>query len=609
MIVQRRCGDLWRRHLKLAGRNTYTTTAPPTTAITNGPFSENGRSNFSTNAKTNNNNNNNDNNRKFDVVILGGGPVGCEVARLASSFGQSVALIEATREGLPLAAPTGWISKALRHGAIELGTPDGSRRVPWERIEKEYIQPTAERALAMTQEQMHLTNSTINYKDSGGYCLVGETKATTTTSTSTTSSSKDNNGSSTTAKISFLKGNAEFVGPQRIKLNCGEDVDSFVESDTVFISTGSVGTRVPGLPWNDKSADGWLYDSHTIQNIGRLPHHVLIQGGGLIGVEYAFILRRLGAKVTVILREDVLLAGKDVDDDIRLAIQGRLRKAGVDVHFGDGDIAEATPPSSPGGQGSVVLTRSGKTIKCDALASMVGRSGTAEPLDLPAGGLPLPTSSGHIAVVPTTMRVRPSSSSFVHAPRVWAVGDVAKNSAISPTGLLSTGIAQAHLAVQSAFPDEWSEFMAGGGGGGRILGNVGFDAFPPSAIWIEDGVGMVGLSENNASTAIPTGDWATVTVHFNDTLKSCVQPRPEDEMLKMVFQKSTGRILGVHIFGADAAEMIHHAGSLVNNPIENTIWHVVKSVPPAVTYAEVLMKACQRAVDVIHGDYSPISTS
>jgi len=121
--------------------------------------------------------------------------------------------------------------------------------------------------------------------------------------------------------------------------------------------------------------------------------------------------------------------------------------------------------------------------------------------------------------------------------------------------------------------------------------------------------GMVGLSENNASATIPKGDWTTVTVHFNDTLKSCVQPRPEDEMLKMVFQKSTGRILGVHIFGADAAEMIHHASSLVNNPIENTIWHVVKSVPPAVTYAEVLMKACQRAVDIILGTRSPIRSN
>mmetsp|Transcript_51277 Transcript_51277/g.59914 ORF Transcript_51277/g.59914 Transcript_51277/m.59914 type:complete len:118 (+) Transcript_51277:244-597(+) len=116
---------------------------------------------------------------------------------------------------------------------------------------------------------------------------------------------------------------------------------------------------------------------------------------------------------------------------------------------------------------------------------------------------------------------------------------------------------------------------------------------------------MVGLSETHANEAVPQGDWATTTVYFNETIKACVQPRPSDEMLKLVFQISTGRILGVHIFGADAAEMIHHAGGLVNNPLENTIWHVVKSVPPAVTYAEVLMKACYRAVDLIHDTNHP----
>ena len=90
---------------------------------------------------------------------------------------------------------------------------------------------------------------------------------------------------------------------------------------------------------------------------------------------------------------------------------------------------------------------------------------------------------------------------------------------------------------------------------------------------------------------------------FNDTIKACVQPRPDDEFLKLVFQRSSGRILGVHIFGRDAAEMVQHAAVLVNG--EKTIWTAIKEIPPAVTYGEVLMSACFRAVDDLGGGALP----
>ena len=90
--------------------------------------------------------------------------------------------------------------------------------------------------------------------------------------------------------IYVLEGNAAFVGPHRMMLKCEEAVDKFVSGETVFLATGSVGTRIPCLPWEDKRFHGWLYDSHTFQDIGRLPEHIVIQGGGVIGEYSAFPL-------------------------------------------------------------------------------------------------------------------------------------------------------------------------------------------------------------------------------------------------------------------------------------------------------------------------------
>ncbi|KAK7254105.1 glutathione-disulfide reductase [Aureococcus anophagefferens] len=340
--------------------------------------------------------------RRFDVVVVGGGPVGCEAARLSATLGHKVAVVEATRDGALLAAPTGWVSKALRFASRELGTASGDRRVPWRDVGA-YVENTAGRALGKTAAAFAP--------------LVNEDH------------------------VEAFAGPATFVGTNKIAVG-----DATLEAATVFLATGSTGTRVPSLPWDDPAAAEWLYDSDTIMGVGRLPEHVLIQGGGVIGVEYAFILRHLGARVTLVLREPSLLDGKAVDDDIRSAIAGRLEACGVTVRYEDGDVVSAEPPRTPRGPGRVVLG-SGEAVACDVVLSAVGRSGATASLDLAAGGLRA-TPQG-------PRRRRRRAMRAASGARVWAAGDCAGRNAVSPPGLLSTGLAQCHVAVRDAFPEEW----------------------------------------------------------------------------------------------------------------------------------------------------------
>ena len=180
-----------------------------------------------------------------DVCILGGGPIGCELARIASIAGKDVVVVEKQRAGKLLAAPTGWVSKALRVASRELGESSGKKRVEWPDAFA-YCESTAARALAMT--------STVF------------------------------SGPPLGVQIANLEGTASFSGPGEIEVvgqgPDGKETTTRVKAQVFFIATGSKAVRVPDLPWDDPLSQGFLYDSDTIVSIGRTPRHILIQGGG-----------------------------------------------------------------------------------------------------------------------------------------------------------------------------------------------------------------------------------------------------------------------------------------------------------------------------------------
>ncbi|CAH0367780.1 unnamed protein product [Pelagomonas calceolata] len=491
----------------------------------------------------------------YDALVIGGGPVGTEIARLGGLIGLDVAVVDP--RGALLAAPTGYVSKVLLD--VSNCAERNSRVVPREWTHAKYaLDATAVRALAMTADL---------FQDSsvGADVVAGRTEFAPT----------------------VIQGRAAFKGRDAsgsYEVQVHGAAPTVVHAPTVFIATGSASTRLPSLPFDEANATGWIFDSDSIVGIGRVPEHIFIQGGGLIAVEYAFIFERLGAKVTLALREERVLQGKDVDIDISAAVGARLEERGVEIRYGDGNVVKVTPPAEHGGVGSVELG-SGTVVEAGAFLSALGRGGAAKGLNVENAGLRPPLPSGHLAVDYNSLVAESTGGDC----RVFVAGDTVKDCAIYPGGLLSTGLAQGHVAVRGAFPEAWRATFPPVGR--RVEGSK-MDAFPAVAFWIDDGVATVGVTEQAARMA-HGDDIGTASAKYSETVKACVQPRPDDEFLKIVYLKTSGSILGVHIFGKDASEMINHGAAFVNRG--QTIWDVIHSIPPAVTYDEVFLRAARRA--------------
>lgn len=183
--------------------------------------------------------------REVDVLVLGGGPIGSEVAITCAMLGKRVAVAEP--RGLLLAAPTGWVSKALRQLGRDHGAPDGSRRVDWAMAD-EYLTKTAGRALKLTANRF--SDAALVAGD--GYHAP-----------------------------EIIKGSARFVGAHSALVDSGEEALE-VSFANAFIAVGSSSFRLDGLPWDDANAAGWLFDGDTIKDIGRVPRSLVVQGGGTI---------------------------------------------------------------------------------------------------------------------------------------------------------------------------------------------------------------------------------------------------------------------------------------------------------------------------------------
>ncbi|WP_020210378.1 Si-specific NAD(P)(+) transhydrogenase [Gilvimarinus chinensis] len=313
-------------------------------------------------------------------------------------------------------------------------------------------------------------------------------------------------------RVKLYSGFARFIDDHTVAIDLLDGArEEVISADKIIIATGSRPYRPADIDFDHPR----VYDSDTILEMNHSPRHLIIYGAGVIGCEYASIFSGLGVKVDLINNRDRLLSF--LDDEISDALSYHLRDNGVRVrHSENYDKIEANE------RGVTVYLESGKRITADAILWCNGRSGNTDKLNLEAIGLE-PDHRGNLAV---------NEQYQTAVENVYAVGDV-----VGWPSLASASFDQGRALAAAILGKPYQE-VAG----------------VPTGIYTLPEISSIGKTERELTEArVP---YEVGRCLFKNTARG--QISGEDVgMLKLLFHVDTGQLLGVHCFGAEAAEIIH----------------------------------------------------
>ena len=346
-------------------------------------------------------------------------------------------------------------------------------------------------------------------------------------------------------KVDWLNGHARFVDAHTIEVG---GVKSTAKN--IVIATGSSVTPLPGVEIDN--AKGIVVDSTGAIALPKVPGHMVVIGGGVIGLELGSVWRRLGAKVTVVEFLDQILPG--MDGEVRKETARIFKKQGFDIKTGTkvtgvavkGKKATLTVEPAAGGEAS--------TIEADCVLVSIGRRPNTEGLNLEAIGL-VPNARGQIET---------DHSFRTSIPGVWAIGDVI------PGPMLAHKAEDEGLAV--------AENIAG------LTGIVNHDVIP-SVVYTHPEIAGVGLTEEQAKEKgeVKTGKFPMMA---NSRAKAI---RDTDGFVKVISDAKTDRVLGVWIVSSVAGTMIAQAAQAMEfGATSEDIAYTCHAHP---THAEALKEA------------------
>jgi glutathione reductase (NADPH) len=341
--------------------------------------------------------------------------------------------------------------------------------------------------------------------------------------------------------VEIIDARAELSGPNSVTLSSGETKTAA----TILIATGGI----PFVPGDIEGGEHTI-TSNEIFLLDALPKSILIAGGGYIAVEFAFLLKGLGVDVTLLYRGDTVLRG--FDDDVRIHVHGELKRKGIRVithaHFAKIEKSAA---------GLTAHLNNGTHVTTEQIMMAIGRLPYSDGLGCEAAGVDR-AANGAIKV---------DAFSQTNVPSIYAVGDVTDRMNLTP------------VAIRE----------------GSCFANTVFGGNPmaydhdtiPTAVFTQPPTGTVGLSEADARTK-----YGRVDI-YKTTFRPMRYVMPNDEtrmLMKLVVRQSDDVVIGCHIVGPDAAEIIQAVGIAVKCGLTKAQFDATCAVHPTVAEELVTMK-------------------
>jgi NAD(P) transhydrogenase len=330
-------------------------------------------------------------------------------------------------------------------------------------------------------------------------------------------------------RVKLLFGHASFLDSHTVAVT-QRTGQTTLTAPHVVIATGTHPARPSNVAFDDQT----VVDSDGILGLDRVPASLVVVGAGVIGIEYASIFAALGAKVTVVERRDRML--EFCDEEIVQALQYHLRDLAVSFRF-----RETVAAVEAHGEHTLTRLESGKTIPADAVMYSAGRVGSTDLLGLESVGIP----------VDDRKRIRVDPWFRTSVPHIYAVGDV-----IGFPALAATSMEQGRLAAYHAF--------------GETTGEI---ASMPVGIYTIPEVSYIG--RNEAELTASSTPYEVGIARYRELARGQIVGDSHG-ILKLLVSSETRKLLGVHIFGTGATEMVHVGQAVIG--CDGTVDYLVDAV-------------------------------
>lgn len=315
-------------------------------------------------------------------------------------------------------------------------------------------------------------------------------------------------------QVRLVTGQAAFVARDRLRVAMDDGTEVEVVSPRTIIAAGSHPISLPVLPIDGRT----VITTDEIVALTTCPRRIAIVGAGVIGCEYAFIFRSFGAAVTLIEKTAHALLGQD--RDVVTAIEKELRKRGID--FMPATSVASCERLTDGS--CTVTTEDGHAVTADLVLVCIGRRPSTKRLGLDEAGVQLGARGGILV----------NQHLETTAPGIYAVGDVLDRRMQSSTAILEGAVAAENALGRPRALDE---------------------RFIPGGIYTQPEIGSVGLTEDEAlARGIPH---VVGMCQYATLVKACSLQAISPGFIKMLFDPDSHRLIGAHILGTEAAELVH----------------------------------------------------